>query len=619
MIKKLLFEFTFNYGKYDVEYYPDIKMVKNNITNQNICEFVVNEMPEYFYLDLEFDKYSYSDIYKPSFDKYQTQIVESKYNVMLCLNLDNIISAIVSNKTLQRGLSVYLLQTEINSFTKHKRYDLDFNLVSKFISKRNSFKVQVNKWFFVKLNSNYYFNFKKKTIINADEVPKLIFTRKGGIIETNNVKKLLKENFMDDVDDTLVIMPKNLKYLWKKKNVNIMTYSDILKVERNDIPSVNQVIIHELNMNMSCIIRNIIRSSNCKKVWIINSLPLHYYYYDNGKKKISINETAKLLDFWLDLTIKEKGLYKTSLIKFMFAKFKKIYKIIHYPNDTSISTTTLFLSEFENDIYSQFNEKYYHWKKNLTENTDSKYSFTSKSKTNSIEDKIFSSVMSLASSVKKDKLVGKFFKPINKRIISDTISNLMIIQALPFLNYNSFTQMSDRYDESKLQTILTNHNRYLKEETYELEDNGCPVCYSDTNYSKIKLICGHSFCLDCIINAISNAKKCPICNEHADIDKLCIIKESLNNYDSNFINYFKNLSNAVVITNMKCLYYISKKYEIIDLTNINKINNFSFMNITKIIIFTTPNYNRTKEIDMLIGYLILINQKVKITRIIIGN
>jgi hypothetical protein len=101
--------------------------------------------------------------------------------------------------------------------------------------------------------------------------------------------------------------------------------------------------------------------------------------------------------------------------------------------------------------------------------------------------------------------------------------------------------------------IANNCKRYISDNFYEsISHDSCSICYQSVGeIIEARFICGHLFCIDCVIRSISYAKKCPLCNEYIGIRDVIITRESINGYQSNLVDFFKKIyHNTFVITNI---------------------------------------------------------------------
>lgn len=653
-----------------------------------------SDMPNFFNFKIEFDKYCYTDYYQPKTNTYVNRMSGRVYNIYLYLNLTAILIDCGNTRTMCRKLAYYLTILQIRELQQKKIYYTDEKNINKFIHYRNFNLMYFIPWYFYRLNNGYVFDLVKKKIVPSKQVHKIYFMRKGGIIETNNVRKLLdnfKINTKSKSQHILVILPANMTNLWSE-TIKI-TYDELFLLKNNDInilkeKKISQIIIHECHIQFLIAIKNLAEKLECNLVWIINSLPLRYYFsMEKTPKKLNINNLATLSNIWLNLKKDKKQKYKTEIIRLLMTKFNQFYTIVNYNMDyTSISITKLLLAPYEKYIYAEFNKYYNNWRNKLTNDTNNMYSFTTKKKNNLLESKIFDSLMILITSVVTNVNIPKFFEITTRNILSMTINiNNELTKILNIyyvknklshvkksnheINYNDIiSNLNEKKKRTELKIL--NYKRYLTGSVYKLLDNECcPICYTDTDSEliKTKLICGHVICLECILNSLCKSNKCPICNEYINVQKIAIIKESLdsflntkliprkevenldemkistnltlfphnnskvkniNEYSSNIINYLKQIdSSTIILTDLNAYYNIILNPEYnnnINIININKTNIMDKIKkiqekIKNIIIFTSPqNIMDEKSKDQLykiINFFQLFNEKLTINKI----
>lgn len=626
--------------KYDLVYIPQSGIIINNFDSEIIYEFEELEMSNFFYFRIEFDKYKYDKYYQPTTQSYTNKLSKRIYNLFLYLNLD-VIYQNRDNKTLCRKLTYYFSILQIEDIQKKKIYNIGEKKLNYFFDYRNLNNMYIIPWYYFRINNDLVFDLKQKKLISSDETKRNQFKRKGGIIETNNVRKLINNIFVPN-DKILVIIPNNMTDLWT--NTHKITYNELLLLNELDIKKLQnkkfkQIVIHECHIIFLTDIKKLVNRLECNNIWIINSLPLKYYF-ENNSNKLTINELFTITNLWSNFTLSEKKKYKTELIRLLFTKLNQYYAIINYKMDYScINTIKLPLMPLEMNIYREFMKYYNNWRNNLTNDPDNHYSFTTIKKNNKIETKIYNAVITLILSIVEKNNIPNFFESNTKIILKKTIDlnkNLdQMLNKYYFLNKMSYHKimnneiidfndiLSNLQDKKKITEIkINNYQRYLEGTVYTaFEDNLCPICYSSDNITMTKLICGHTICLECIFGTIKKSNKCPICGEFINIHKIAIIKETTPNYVSNIVKYLKKLTKTSIIltdlymidnllTNLK---YNTNIINITKPTTLNKINKIK--KIENIIILTTPKKIMPNEIDKIINYYSLLNNNPIINKI----
>jgi hypothetical protein len=653
----------------DIEYIPSVGTIIDKNNNNNVLyKLPITELKPFFYFKLEFDNYQYESIYQPKTDSYKDILMKRIYHLYLYLNIKALLSDRQSS-IIMYNLMYYVAQLQINEIIESKKYTIKSDNIDGFINYRESQLMYFIGCRYFRLNSKYVFDFDKRDIIDSRFVNKINFNKKGGIIESNNVKKLIHDRFTNGTN--LIIIPGNMTDLWSETNKkNIITYDKLLQLKKSDISFLNKtrwsrIIIHECHSQFIVGIKYLLTNINCGVIWIINSLPLKYYLASNNspdcsqnmvddkslhlnknsQHKIGVSDIASFINIWLGFDINHKKLFRNEIIRFILTKFNQIYTKVSYPNSikqtcnlypslvySSMEKTkqhrnvNISLSPFEKSIYDQF--KYYldNWKNKLTNNSDNVYSIATEKKIRRIENKIYHAVITLILSItNQEQLSDSFTQKINNGInifnfIMNKNDELIKKYSLlnQYINFNTFIpeqnisilKMLESLIERKktLQSKIINYTRYMNHDyQHFLKDKTCPVCYSTDELPTVVLICGHNICLECIINSMTHANECPVCREFVTIEKMTIVKETIQNPQSNITNYFKQLgADCVVITNICAFNNINSnpKYQA-NVININKHNIMEKIrnmdNIKKIIILTMPNRCDSK-IDHIVGY-----------------
>lgn len=467
----------------------------NPDTNSIIYSFDYNEYSNYFYIDLEYFDF-----------KIKNNTYKSYYYIMI--NIENKIT----DKKILKALQYYLSLSKIYDL-KHKKSYIQNN-INDFIKLRSNELMSINPWFTVK-TGKYFFDLKNSKFINDKNLIKIHFHYYGGIIQSNNVKEIIP--FFDS--DALVIVPENMTNLYDK----CISYDDITN---NNIinKKYKTLIIHEFDISYIYVIKQLIINIKPKFIWIINSLPLKYYF----NQKITINEISKLSNIWIDFDTKSRKKYKTDLYNLFFSNFNQYYAIFNYDINIDIPTYKISLTKFEKELFNLINNFYLNWKLKLNNDLNNYYSIVSETKNKIIETKIFNAFLILILNIRSQSSIFDFFKE----------------------NYN---QNLDIY------------NRDLE----------CPICYD--LLIPTKLICGHVICLECIIKTLAYSNYCPICKHYIIIPQICIIQE---NYTSPLFDFFKNLDGLILTDYLIPDKYIKSEYDTIYILNKSKeyINHYKLHN-----------------------------------------
>ncbi len=628
MILKLLFDtIIINNNFVDPVYisYSNVIIDKNN--GNILYKFSDQIITNFFKFSLEFGYYDYIDIYIPKTKTFKKKNHRRIYNIYLYLNLSVIIGDRGMTRQYNQKLAYYLSILQIKTIKNKKNYHIDEDSISHFINYREKNKMQFMPWHYYPLDNSHIYDLRNKRPITVGHNTKIFFRRTGGIIETNNVARLINENFRigNAMLDTLIILPTNMTKLWYPNNsvavdYQILTYDklmsmDILSINimsDSEYKGVKKIIVHECHMEFLSAIKRFANVIGCKCIWFINSLPLRYYFASTGTPiKLTVNDLDHISGLWLNLSPNEKRRHKYDIIKMLLSGFNQYYTIINYKNDmTNIKSLNIPLVPLEKHIRDIFIKYYDNWKDKLTNVSSNTYSVSTIEKNHLIETKIYDAILTMATSIVDTSSVSKFFEYGIKNVLHK-IKNSGIIKCPSTQNI--------------LNSIINNYNRYLTGNIYNLiKDNCCPICYSDENI-KTELICGHFVCLDCIMHTISNTGKCPICNEFINVYKIAIIRESIEKHNSYIYSYLKNLNyDTVILTDMRAFVNIANNNEYN--VRIININRFKFVDkikklnqVNNIVVFTTPDRIMTTklrdQIDKIINYFMLFNDRPKITRV----
>lgn len=632
-------------------YNSSLGIVIDKNSGQVIYNLPEKEIAAFFYFKIEFDSFKYDMYFQPKTNGYKTKMDSRKYDLVLYLNMPAIVRDNGINDLLYKKLSVYLTRLQINEFRTKKTYMTKYDEIDKFISNRENNLMYFIPWTHFRINNKYAFDMKHYKIIPANQVNKNNFIRKGGIIETNNVRKLINENFSDGKN--LIILSPQMSDLWPDSHKKIL-YDDLSSLNKTDIKTFkkkfDRIIVHECSINTLSMVKKFVNLVGIGTIWLINSLPLtHYLSEDKNNKNLVVNQIHTISNLWMNLELGKKKIFKRELVRLYLTIFNKYYTKINYPENmcytvinnqptkpldekslSLITTKYLELSELEREIYNQFNKYYSNWKNNLSNDFENMYSIATKKKLLKVEKNILNSMMILYLAVIKRDYVPIFFEKRIKKIIKATgIFGIQMERMISFYENvnnipttNNIINVRTVHHEPDLQPVIdaltekktqmentiTNYKRYLKLGKGDTNFM-CPVCYSSENLVQTKLICGHHICLECILNTLSRINECPICKEFININKIAIIEESVPKIDSHIISYLKNLDDRTLIltdldaiSNISHLKYIKNKNndldcynyraKVINITEDNLLNKLAKIkkSIKKIVIFGSQNF-----------------------------
>jgi hypothetical protein len=629
----------------DPVYLPKTGSIIDRNTQKMISQFRILEITKYFRFGLEFDKYKYANYYNPKNNGYHKIVIGKFYEIYLYLNLSEVVNCCNTKPKLYEKITYYLIVAQLKEIEERKKYSIDEKYIDHFIENRKANTMYLVPWYYFYLNDNYSFDLKKHKLVESKYVPKIDFERKGGIIETNDVSRLINDIMFKKVNksNTLIILPENMLNIWPREYQK-MSYNNLIHVCRKKSfeyfkRKPDTLVVHECHYRVLILVKKIADMMRCSYIWVINSLPLRYYFVDYGTssckhvpKNLGISDLSSLSNLWMNFSNSNKKIYKNEIIRLILTKLNQYYVILKYERKYQIPKNILQMVPFEHEVYNMIERHYNNWKNKLSNDHNNIFSFTTKEKNTIIESKIFNCSIQVATSVvRRDDIIHLFARKIKNYASKNTKLYSKIKELVCNYYYPCHSEYVDKKIEmicSKIKTAnqrIRNYQSYIDKNVYvSLDDKNCPICYSHENLIMTKLICGHNVCLECIINSLAYSNRCPMCNEYVTLDKISVVLETIPNYSSNIIKYIKNISTpTVILTNMDGLNNISSKVvKIINLMEpdvVTKILKYS--NFRNVIIATTPKKTISKniknELEQIIGYFRLLDNKPSIVRIVI--
>lgn len=613
----------------------DIVMI-NRDTKKIITHIRMLGTSRYFKFDLEFDKYNYINLYNTKTDGYKKAIFGKIYQIYLRLNLSLMIKEYNLSSKYHRKIAYYLIIAQIKEIEEKKSYFIDEKHISYFVDNRKSNDMYLLPWYYFQFNKDYVFNLKNCKISKFEDVPKIFFRRKGAIIETNNVRKLVNKIMIKKInkDDTLIILPENMTRIWPRE-YQIITFENMEQKRNNLMDSKirpRTLILHECCCDKLTLIKKIADIFECSHIWVINCLPLRYYLNNHKmipsryvSRHLKINDLSSLSNMWINFDNSKKKVYKYEIIRFILTRLNEYYAILNYKNVFKISKKKLKMNQLECEIYGMINKYYENWKNKLEKNPNNIYSCTTKEKNCIIESKILDCTIRIMTSIiSKNDCVHFFTRKIKeyKKRLKKLISNSNY-----FHKYCDDKKITALHKEiENIDQKIKNYQSYIEKNVYlTLDDNSCSICYSSDNIMT-KLICGHNICLICIINCLAISNTCPICKEYITLNKIAVISETIPNYSSDIINYIKNINSpTIILTDMNALKNIEVKLiKIINILESDYIFRISkYKNIKNIVIMVSSQIAEQTSIknklSYIIGYFETFNVKPLIGKIIISN
>lgn len=625
----------------EIIYDPLIGKIYSKISNTYL-QLEVLEIRPYFYFTLNFEKYNYEKYYFPETKIFQTKIKNKIYNIILNLNIDLLSSDEFIPKKVLTAIAHYCAIIQINKLIKKQDYILNPDDVSDFINLReknymeiitpwdifplNKFISIENKFYFSDNNQIYGLFHKENKISEITSRNKIYFQRKGGIIETDNLGILQQKYFSQSKN--IVILPNNLSNLWSDSDSYIITHEDLMTLSKKKIYFLNKIawdkiIIHELHLKILPYIKIFCDGINCKIVWVLNALPLQFYF---NKSKLKLKDLFTLSNLWINLSDASKKTYKKEIIRMIKMDFDKYYAKLSYPNKIGKEIKIKF-NQFEKIIKEQLHNVFDIWRNNLTNDKNNIYSSTDQKQSNWLEKRIFNSalmlILSIGTSNENSQKINKHVKKVIKKLESFDYE----MQSLQNKYKKSLHIDEDFFDMiiNKNQSQLTNYQRYAKTQKNTDENLQCPICFGSEageNLVFSKLICGHHICLECMISSITQKNECPVCREDITIDKIFIDQQTIKDYHSEFKKYLLNLDNStLIITDLDALEQLNCNPD--NKINImyNKIDDIleKLPKVTinpKQILIMTFSPEMDPILSNLIGYFNSVNDKISFRKII---
>lgn len=628
----------FSYGKIYIDPHSEFCFLPkgfdlDEINGRLICRVPNNKLRPYFYLSFEFDSYQYRQHYQPSNQTFRQELYRRVYQIVIYLDFDK--NCLNKPPTCSDKLIYYFNAIQKDEIIAKKNYHVRPSKIKQFIGEREQHLLYLINWRYFALNKKYLLNLQTGCLVSFDSIRKIYFKRYGGIIETNDVKKLINSQFSSQKSalNNLVIIPTNMQSIWKSNSAKIITYDQLLRMSKTDISKLNKqrwarIIIHECHQSFIVGIKNLVKGIDCSTVWIVNSLPLAYYL--SNSDKIDLRTLFIISNIWIAIdTVAMKNMYKTELVKFFLTKLNQYYAIVEYAPPLIRNRKTIKLSPLEKQIHETYRKYFDNWKNKLTNQSDNHYSFASEKKLQNIEMSIQQSVLLLSSSVRTPSQTKNFFiDSINAHIGRLNNSKKFIHHLYQLLGNQcqgsrTYTSQVMNKTHEELQYIDSKINmisRYL-ETNYDTGEK-CGICYEEKCTNETKLICGHSYCLDCILNSIAYKKECPLCRETISVKDMVIIKDNTDKYHSHWLELLRKADkNTIIVTDIDAIgKKVVSKGKVINIhdnafakvTNLQKANNV-------LLLTTKPRNKKTyRQLMRLVAYINLFNNPPKLKQISIA-
>ena len=283
-------------------------------------------------------------------------------------------------------------------------------------------------------------------------------------------------------------------------------------------------------------------------------------------------------------------------------------------------------------------QHYNHWVNNLTNVQSNIYSSTGKLQAEELKNKVFNACLVMMNSIVPEENATKLLQ--NK--ISHNISSYTDILTTVKKQIKTIAKESDLPksaieigvgNRNFIQCVnkdLESHRRYEKMTTTDYKE--CMICGdADTDKSiyLTKLICGHIFCVQCIIDSIAKKNECPGCREYININR--IIFYSKPNEISHLNTWLDRLDQTTVIVtdlaqmcknNKAQVIYVAPKIKLLSKKQLNKsrvilsdlLTNHRVRNLVYV---TSPGQSIIAPIVKIINYVKLLNYRINISKSIL--
>jgi len=649
MLTKILYRVYVIGMNDEIEYNDDNGTIYINFMPVHKRQCVGN-LP-FYYFKLIFDSYSYQSKYYPEKNSVQKNVTGKRFHLYFYLNIDTILLE-KHNSWMYHKLKFYFTQLQIKQIVEKKNFKINVENCKTFINAAEKKHLFLIPWYMYQINNKYVINLKENdnNISLMNHVAKLLFNKKGGIIETNSPTKMIFNNFINDCKNDFIILPKSMSQMWKNSDAHIMTYDELIRIKKNSLQKITtkkwkRLIIHECHQQFLVCIKNLIKKINCDIVWVINALPLCTYFFKGTDTNLCSTEVRNLLEIWTGQISKSTfkdfdKKYRNEIDRFIFTNFRAMYARINYDSVEIEQHSTIYPNQFEKNIINELNIYYERWKNNLTNDKNNKYSSVTKKKLNIINNNLFNAIMTLSLSITDKQNLKRFItSKINKMLtelkrtqkILTEIVDEMVTHPHFSLNMEPIENIIEE-DNKK----IVNYARYLTDENHFIDKDDkttCPICYEsftsgscpDRDVVKINLICDHHICMECMFRSLTNNNECPICREHITINEMVIVQETISNYSSELANFFKNMDKYTIILsefpaleNAMHNFYgernnLPEFFNLDDKMIMGKIRKLS--NIKKIYIITSNCIMYHKYLTNYVGYFNSFNVKPNIMQI----
>src|SRR5277367_3478872 len=189
-------------------YIPCRGIIINYATGDVIYRLNINECKPFFYFKLVFDSYKYKHYYQSKIGTFKKELSIKEYHLVMHINLSRV-AKLCHGLSIGHDIAHYLAMLQIKELLVKQEYITPPDKIWNFIKHRENKRICFINWKYFRLGGRHVFDLAKGKLIEFEHVQKTCFRKKGGIIESNNIKKLIQDYFSDGTN--LVILPTNMK------------------------------------------------------------------------------------------------------------------------------------------------------------------------------------------------------------------------------------------------------------------------------------------------------------------------------------------------------------------------------------------------------------------------
>jgi hypothetical protein len=598
----------------------------------SICKQIAEYPENNPYWKTKFIKFGtvYEKIYDPINKSYQKEQAAIIYHYYILINIKKLNSYDEDNLRKFARILITIMQDQLVP-NLYLGMNIKSNQIASFIKRRNKKNlIKILPWYIYKLKTeskNYYFDIRKQNFVERPKSKIITGKHSGGMIETNNLYKLIPYFNITPNERVLILIPQSMAHIWidyfqsnnmpfsyNEKNIWTIKSKLIFTLELLfNTKSINihmssmwdKLIIHDATSIWYQVLKKLLEKLTVKNIWLINQFPLKYYY--KSTKPIGINELYDLWNIWLNFNVDTRKKYKNSIIRYTLKNLPAIYKRVYFKNNDRIihiDKLTYNYNKFELQLKNNFDEC-------LVGLSINKENFI-KLKRQFVNNLIcFESGIIYHKTDIKEQIINKI-----NRIHSDvTNKKSTIIECLQsikdmydskFICMGGYKILNERYQYYKEQCDATEtkleqvKNYILGSDDLSLNTE-CKICYCDINVDSddISVItyCGHVYCVECLIKSILIKNECPICRSHLILAKCNVFS----NNDDNLLESLRDLDdnmNMIVITDYEKIESLNIFLSCKVLTDKTLYLLLNYINqIDKVIFITSNNAKYYRIID----------------------